>query len=132
MGNRTTIYGITALLLLGSCVFSKPACPAYVIDPIQPGEYDYNGPYECSKWYEHRYGWMWSSYSKNDALELWATISNRPMYFEQTGEFRFTVIADDGFTYNFFALIYPADADNLTEYYITTDRPRRDWDKIPL
>lgn len=104
-------------------------------DPVQPGDYDYNGPYECSTWYEHRYGWMWSSDCKDDALALWSEITNRPMYFEIDGEFRYTVTAQDGFQYNFFSFNeagFWGDTIGHTQYYISTDRDRKYWDKIPL
>jgi hypothetical protein len=57
------------------------------------------------------------------------------MYFENTEEFRFSVTAKDGFMYSFFALM---EADSRTDnsshlqYYITTSRPKEDWDKIPI
>lgn len=123
------------MLCLIGCASTPPLCPAYVQDAVPAGTYDYNGPYECSTWYENRYGWIWSSDSKDDALTLWADISGRPMYFENTEEFRFSVTAKDGFMYSFFALM---EADSRTDnsshlqYYITTSRPKEDWDKIPI
>ncbi len=137
MGNRTVSYGVISfcLLFFSSCYIQREPCPAYVNDAVPAGTYDYNGPYECSRWYEHRYGWIWSSDSKDDALYLWWEITQRPMYFEQDGEFRFTVRSDDQFEYNFFALIEGdswQDTIGHMQYYITTDRARKYWDKVPL
>ena len=117
---------IGSTILLSSCYAGKELCPAYVQDPIPAGTYDYNAPYECSRWYETRYAYVWSSDNKQDALNLWADISGRPMYFEMQGQFRYSVKASDGYTYVLWGW---GDTD---QYYITLDRPRNEWDKVPV
>ncbi len=121
--------------MLSGCYLNRELCPAYVHDPVPAGTYNYNGPYECSTWYESRYGWMWSTDLKDDALQLWANISGRPMYFELEGRFRYTVKAKDGFKYNFWRY---KERDFWTEsaphwqYYISVQRPRSEWNSVPL
>lgn len=134
MGNRTVGYGIIALFLC-SCYVQRPPCPAYVDNAVPAGTYDYNGPYECSRWYEHRYGWMWASTDKNDALDLWWRISARPMDFKQDGEFRFTVTADDGFVYSFWRYNearFVGDTLGQWQYIISTDRDKKYWKNVPI
>ena len=126
MGNRAVGYGIIVLLFC-SCYTQQP-CPAYVEDAYQPGEYSYNGPFECSRWYEHRFGWTWSSNDKNDALDLWWRITARPMDLKQDGPFRFTVTAEDGFIYSFWRY----EEMGQWQYIINTDRDRKYWKTIPL
>jgi hypothetical protein len=116
------------LILLSSCSLqhiNRQPCPAYVENAIPAGTYDYSGPYECGVWYENKYCWIWSSTSKEDALELWTRITGRPMYFEIQGGFRYTVKAQDGYNYYFWRF-------DSSEYIVTAERPRKDWDRIPL
>jgi len=92
---------------------------------VPAGTYDYNGPYECGVWYENRYCWVWSSTNKDDALDLWNRITGRPMYFEIQGSFRYSVTAKDGFKYYFWRY-------ESTEYIVTAERPRKDWNTVPI
>lgn len=134
VGGRTIGYGVIAVLL-SSCYTLREPCPAYVTNPVQPGEYDYNGPYECSTWYEHRYGWTWSSNDKSDALDLWWKITARPMDFKQDGPFRFSVTADDGFVYSFWryeTARFPSDSIGGWQYIINTDRDKKYWKNVPI
>ena len=68
------------------------------------GTYDPNQA-ECGVWYEWLGDYWWSTYDKPEALDSWATISNRPMYFEMKQEFNFEVQAADGYTYTFWSMI---------------------------
>jgi hypothetical protein len=96
-----------------------------VENAVPAGTYDYNGPYECGVWYENRYCWVWSSTNKDDALDLWNRITGRPMYFEIQGSFRYSVTAKDGFKYYFWRY-------ESTEYIVTAERPRKDWNTVPI
>ena len=120
---------VGAALLLISCGVSQPLCPAYIDNYVPAGTYDYNQPYECGLWYEDRYGFWWVSDSKLDALDVWAEISARPMYFDMDQEFRFSVSAADGFEYSFWSMWMGPDT---YDYYITAARPRSDWNKVPI
>lgn len=75
-------------------------CPAYATNVVPQYTYDPN-TVECSTWYEWYDSYFWYTYDKGDALELWAEISKRPMYFEGLGIFRYSVRADDGNKYYF-------------------------------
>jgi len=110
-------YPFIFLILLTSCSLQymhRQRCPAYVDNFIPHGTYDPNH-IECSVWYEWLDSFWWYTTDKTDALELWAEISKRPMYFNMTQEFRFSVKADDGYTYHFWSMAQARD----TLYNIT-------------
>jgi len=91
------------LLMLFGCSMQQP-CPAYVIDPQMGGTYDPNQAV-CGVWYEWLGEYWWTTYDKREALDCWAGISSRQMYFEMDREFNFSVRAKDGYTYTFWSVI---------------------------
>lgn len=107
---------------------SYERCPAYAENFVPANTYDPNHV-ECSVWYEWYSGYFWSSYDKLEALDLWAKISKRPMYYEGLGIFRYSVKADDGFVYYFWNMEagYYGDMKVIgdTLYNISVDRLQR-------
>ncbi len=106
------------LLLLSSCTPLRK-CPAYVTDPVMGGDYDPNA-IECSVWYEWLGDYWWATYDKEEALDTWADISSRPMYFNMSSEFTFTVKAKDGYRYSFWSMAMGTD----TVYNITASKQK--------
>jgi hypothetical protein len=115
---QTTTIIIGIAVLLTSC-FRPAFCPAYVDkDFIKYKEYDLNEPYECSTWYEDPFGYSWATDSKSLALMKWTEITNRPMDFNLSGNFTYSVTASDGFKYYFWNMVF----DNMTQYHITVQK----------
>ena len=121
-----------SLLLTGCAVMHPHAythCPAYADNVVPSGTYDPNAM-ECSTWYEWLDTYYWYTYDKSDALEMWATISKRPMYFEGLGLFNFSVRADDGNKYYFWNMEdctfkYPCDVPDTLYHVSCTVRRER-------
>ena len=105
-----------ALLVLVSACTPLRECPAYVTDPVMGGDYDPNA-IECAVWYEWLGDYWWATYDKREALDVWAEISSRPMNFNMSGEFSFTVKAKDGYSYSFWSMACGTDTMyNITAY----------------
>lgn len=103
IGLGTSVVLTIVLLSMWGCNVQRP-CPAYVTNPHMGGTYDPN-KIVCGEWYEWLGEYWYTTLDKREALDYWADISSRPMYFDASGEFNFSVRSKDGYIYTIWSMI---------------------------